>query len=362
MENPFKFGTVVDDKFFTDRKEEIEHVKQVLNSNNHLIIISPRRFGKTSLIRKVTKNLNRKIIYLDLQLITDTSDFAAQLLKRVLNVNKWEKIKQLISHFRIVPTISLNPLTNGIDVSFQPTTNHFVVLEDVLNLIEKTGKDENKPVVVLDEFQEIQNINKNMDRQLRSVLQQHQFVNYVFLGSMESMMKDIFEDKKSPFYHFGYLMTLKKIPGSDFFNFLEKRFLPITPESRTVSEQILKFTECHPFYTQQLAFYCWNHLQTDAYNDRMLETVVTKVTREHDTDYERLWNTLNKTDKKIMIELSLKNHSPLQDLSLSQPTSTIYSGIKRLLQKGYIVKNEEYEPDDPFFKKWIADKRTLLNI
>ena len=84
--NPFKFGSIVDAPYFTNRSEEIKKVKTILASDNHLIIISPRRFGKTSLISKVIKEIDRPVIFLDLQLITNTEDFAAQLLKRVYRI------------------------------------------------------------------------------------------------------------------------------------------------------------------------------------------------------------------------------------------------------------------------------------
>ena len=59
MNNPFKFGTIVDGEYFTDRVAEQEKVREILASENHLILISPRRFGKTSLVQKVTKGLSR---------------------------------------------------------------------------------------------------------------------------------------------------------------------------------------------------------------------------------------------------------------------------------------------------------------
>jgi len=121
--NPFKFGTIVEEPYFTNRKNEINKVKSVLNSDNHLIIISPRRFGKTSLIKKVTNSINRPSIYLDLQLITNTEDLATQLLKRVYRSFPFEKLKQHIKKFRILPNISINPLNNEIDISFRPASS-----------------------------------------------------------------------------------------------------------------------------------------------------------------------------------------------------------------------------------------------
>ncbi len=79
MNNPFKFGTVVSDVFFTDRTDEFQKLGQIVNSENHLILIAPRRYGKTSLIHKVVTASQRPVVWLDLQLLTGVSDFASQL-------------------------------------------------------------------------------------------------------------------------------------------------------------------------------------------------------------------------------------------------------------------------------------------
>ncbi|MDR3000090.1 MAG: ATP-binding protein [Fibromonadaceae bacterium] len=354
MENPFKFGSVVSENFFTNRQKEVEEAKNVLSSNNHLVLISPRRFGKTSLINKVTSSFSRPVIYMDLQLVTDVPDLATQLLKKFLNINKWEKIKHFLANFKVVPTLELNPQTGSMEVSFAPSANNkFTPLEDVLNLIEKTGKKDNRPIVVLDEFQEIKYLDKNLSKQLRAVLQHHKNVNYVFLGSLESMMKAIFESKKSPFYHFGYLMNLDRIPYDDFFDYLKKRFDKVTSKSEIISKEILEFTNRHPYYTQQLAFYCFSFLEKEKYKKDMLLLIVQNITAIHNMDYERLWNAIKQTDKKILIALAMQE----KPSGILSPTSTIYSGLSRLIERGYIVKNTHYEFDDPFFKNWIIMKR-----
>ena len=80
MTNPFKFGSVVSDDYFTDREVEYKRLSQIIASDNHVIMISPRRFGKTSLVNKVVANTDRPVLWLDLQLFTNTGDFASQLL------------------------------------------------------------------------------------------------------------------------------------------------------------------------------------------------------------------------------------------------------------------------------------------
>ena len=356
MTNPFKFGSVVSEDFFTDRQKETEIAKEVLAGSNHLVLISPRRYGKTSLVKKVTASLSRPVIYMDLQLTTDISDFATQLLKNFLSINRWESIKHFLANFKIIPTLELNPQTNGMEVSFAPSASgKFTPLEDVLNLIERTAKRGKKPIVILDEFQEIMNLGINLPKQLRAVIQHHKNVNYVFLGSFESMMRTIFESKKSPFYHFGFLMTINKIPYKDFFNYLKKRFDKVSDKSEIISKEILEFTDAHPYYTQQLAFYCYSFLEKERYKKDFLLQIIKNITEVHNIDYERLWNTISQKDKKILITLAMQ--AKLSEISF--PQSTIYSGINRLIERGYIIKNENYEFDDPFFKNWLVMRRGI---
>ena len=281
-----------------------------------------------------------------------------------------ERLKHLITHFRFIPTISTNPMTDGIEVSFQPSMDGFILLEDVFTLIDKLGmkNPHKKPIVVLDEFQEIRTLDKNLDKRLRSILQTYNHANYIFLGSQESMMQEIFEKKKSPFYHFGYLMKLGKIPQDDFYEFLKNGFLLLGEDmdAETIGRSILSFTNCHPYYTQQLAYQTWNNWKQNGYSDALLETAITELTHVHDMDYERLWSTFNKTDKKVLIGLTMQMGTPsslpfLQGVGIDSP-STAFSSLKRLGQQGYVIRNEGYELDDPFFRRWIEVKLSLIHI
>jgi len=358
--NPFKFGSIVDDPYFTDRKKELNQVKQVLKSQNHLILISPRRYGKTSLMMKALSQTDRPAIFLNLQLITDVNDFASQLLKRIYRVYPFEHLKQFVKNFRWVPTLSLNPNSNEIEVSFLGAKTAYPPLEDVLNMLEHLGEKGKRPILVLDEFQDILRIGKNLDNQLRATLQQHKNVNYVFLGSMESMMRSIFEKKKSPFYHFGQLMYLERIPEKDFLDYLQKGFENKISEPLGVAKKILAFTQSHPYYTQQLAFEVWED-QPEAHSE-IIEKAILKHIQIHDMDYERLWLTQNQTDRKVLIALANKEENILSDSfkqSYGLPaTSTVYSSLKRLVKQGYINKVEaHYEIDDPYFAHWIKYNR-----
>ena len=362
--NPFKFGSVVDGKFFTNRTGEIESVTAVLKSENHLVIISPRRFGKTSLLMKVVGDLKRPFLYLDLQMVLSVQDLAAQLLKRLYRNYPFERVRQLVRHFRIIPSISLNPVTNEVDITFQASVSGRTVLEDVLNLMEKLSSRKKKLIVVMDEFQQVTSIDKELPAQLRAVIQHHNNINYVFLGSQESLIREIFEKKKSPFYHFGMMFPLGKIPGAEFKLFISDGLSGLTKNREKLAAGILDVTGGHPYYTQQLAFHVWEILNRDKTAGDPLELALSDIGRAHDMDYERLWNTLNKTDRKILTGLTSSEHLPLSSAfcleNQIESPSTVYSGLLRLSRQGYLIKVEDrYRIDDPFFSRWIVKRRIV---
>ena len=353
MENPFQYGVLVDNEYFTDRINELKEVQQSLNSANHLILISPRRFGKSSLVAKVVKASGRPCVSLNMQNVLSVEDFSSKILREIFRLYPMERIRHLMGHFRIIPTISSNPVTNVIDVSFQPVVNNLVLLEDAMALLEKVSTEGKRLIVVFDEFQEILNIRKGLDKQLRSIMQEQQNLNYILLGSQESMMTEIFERKKSPFYHFGKLMRLDKIPYDDFRNYISSR-LPLEDKEKLdiIVEEILSFANLHPYYTQQLSAEVWDMLTNDNLIEGVVAASIRKILRTHDLDYERLWLNFNRTDRSIMLNLS-KRVNPMQNRQMA--TSTSYSAIKRLMKSGYIIRVNDYEIEDPFFKEWMIE-------
>jgi hypothetical protein len=363
-ENPFKFGTVVDGLYFTDREDELIKIGSFIKGENHLILISPRRFGKTSLIRKVLNESGRRNIYLDLQLVISGEDFAAQLLKRIYRIFPMQKLKGYIKSFRIIPSVAVNPVTGEVEISFRPGSKDLDPLEDVLNMIDKLGSDGKKIVVVLDEFQDIFRIHAGLDRLLRAVMQNHKYINYIFMGSSESMIREIFEKKNSPFYRFGSLMTLGKIPVKKFSTFLEERLAGITKHYKPVTCTILGITGCHPYYTQQLAYTVWELSGRSADAADIVEFAANEIVQSHDNDYERLWNSLNRTDMMVLAGMSISAISPLSDefskLYGTGAASTVFSTLLRLTQRGILIKEGSvYIIDDPFFKRWIVLRRAI---
>lgn len=354
MENPFKYGVLVEDAFFTDRKAELEKIKRHLAGPNHLIMISPRRYGKSSLIAKALQELKRPAVVLNLQMAVSEVKLAAMIHKAIYRLHPMQKIKDALQRLRIVPTLSFNPTDGTFEATFAPNVDGQTVLEDAVDLLETLSDPENCTIVVLDEFQEVLGLGNGIDKRLRAQMQLHKNVNYVFLGSQESMMTAIFEQVKSPFYHFGLLMHLKKIPRDDFELFLTERLQTAAGDKTgALVKAVLDKTGCHPYYTQQLASIVWERLVWMQDKSNVFEDAVAELVEEHDLDYERLWLSFNVTQRRILQGLAQNRKA---DEMTELATSTRYDSLAKLAKNGYVIREQTFEIEDPFFKDWIAGR------
>ena len=150
-------------------------------------------------------------------------------------------------------------------------------------------------------------------------------------------MEAIFEKKTSPFYHFGQMIRLPKIPYEDFLTYITER---LPNKSTEVAMEILGFSMCHPYYTQQLSSQVWEMMKYQKINDDVVRKAVDALVSMHDLDYERLWQNLNRTDRFTLKQLVL-NRQPLQNRN--QATSTSYSSLLRMIKSGIVVRSTHYE-------------------
>jgi hypothetical protein len=192
-------------------------------------------------------------------------------------------------------------------------------------------------------------------------MQNHKNINYVFLGSLESMIEKMFLGKKSPFYHFGSLMRLDTIDTKDFEAYLINGLSTHSSNAAELAAEILQVTKCHPYYTQQLAYYVWEIIAHSKDAENPVDKAIGELILAQDNSYERLWDTFNTTDRKIMINLSLYKLQPLSIEFLQKtenmPASTASCSLLRLSRDGYLhKKNSAYQFEDPFFEKWLLSR------
>lgn len=363
--NPFRFGNVVTGEYFTNREREIKEILSEIKAGQHIVLMSPRRYGKTSLVNEAMKASGVKWFRINMELIADAVDLANYYVKDALSLSKFEKIKHYLKNLKIQPYIQIQPATNEISVSFSAETKNIsTLLSDSLQLPEAIARSIKKRIVIVfDEFQEIRRISPNLEKKMRGIFQYHQNITYIFIGSQESMIREIFQNKKNPFYKFGRHISLRKIAEPEFSNFVIKRFSSQKIDAHEVVKDILKFTDCHPYYTQQLCHEIYILNEKKALTKGIIKKGVDQITTEHHADYSRWWNSLTNTERKVIIGIASGNHSPTSQEFIRKygikSASTSGSVVSKLLALGTLVKKsgEKIKIEDPFWKEWILKNR-----
>lgn len=370
METPFVFGKIATDKNFTDREQEtailVEHFKSLINT----IIISPRRWGKSSLVNKASKLAmeqdNKLIIcHIDLFNVRDEEHFYSLLAQKVISAtsSKWDETVDLIRRFfsRLSPkiTIGTDPM-NEVSVDFE-TKDIVNNPDEVLDLAEKIAKMKGlKIVVCIDEFQNISEFSDPdyFQKKLRSHWQQHQNVSYCLYGSKRHMMLEVFTDSSKPFYKFGNLMFLNKIETPYLVSFFKERFADtkkkITEEACNL---IVEFTDNHPYYAQQLAQLSWLRTKDICTEDIVREahtSLVEQLSLLFATITENLTTQQLHYLKALLAgEKSISSTETMHRYKISSPTSIARS--KASLIKNDILDNKagEISFQDPIYAYWL---------
>lgn len=271
------------------------------------------------------------------------------LLKSFLTIHPWDLIKDGLRQFRAQPLFSF-PDAGGLEVSFDSAAKGSAVLEDVLTLIDEKTDPDRRLIVVFEEFQEIADLEPGAGQLLHAILQRTKNISCLFTGREESLMGAFFEDLKSPFFHFGALIRLGPIPYEDFYGFLVERLAEVRREKAGEdARRILELTKGHPLCTRQLASVFWDQCAREG-SEASVENAADVILRSLSASYQVIWSRLNRTYRRILEVLS--RGSRLQEIK-EWPASTVYSAAARLKKDGLVVRDDDFELEDPFFALWI---------
>ncbi len=271
MNAPFQYGTLATKDNFVDRVEDRAQLKSFLSSHINVMLISPRRWGKSSLVKVAMEELQNedkdiRVCFIDAFSIGSEAEFYRTFASQVIACasSKLERRIQDAKKFLtgVVPQVVIkDDVTNfmAFDVKFMPQEQDKM---DILRLPETLAEAKNiKIIVCIDEFQQLANLPgyKNMDGKMRSAWQQQQHVTYCLYGSKRHMMMDIFNNANSPFYRFGQMLFLGKIPKTEWMPFIRESFEKTGKHiSEAFASQVCDTVECHSWYLQQLCYFIWN--------------------------------------------------------------------------------------------------------
>lgn len=266
MGKAFVYGMSVGGDNFTDRIEETKRIKLDFENGINVILISPRRMGKTSLIKKVISEMDSpeiKVVYMDIYDCRSEYDFYNRFAETMMKStgNQLEQVMENIKRFlvRVSPKLSFSPEPNSeFSVSLGITPRDYSP-EEILDLPERIAKEQGIRIVVcIDEFQQIGEFADSLtvQKRLRGVWQHHQHVSYCFFGSKKHLMENIFQSRRMPFYQFGEMLHLKCIPTEYWVPFICSRFEKYGKKiSEEYAARICHTVKNYSSYVQQLA---WN--------------------------------------------------------------------------------------------------------
>ncbi len=373
METPFIFGKIATEKNFTDREVETAHLVQNFKSLINTIIISPRRWGKSSLVNRAAKfameqDAKLRICHIDLFNVRNEQHFYSLLAQKVIAAtsSKWEEAVDNAKHFfsHLVPKISIGTApTNEVSIDFdweEVKQNS----DEVLDLAEKIAKKKGlKIVICVDEFQNISEFTDPdfFQKKLRSHWQLHQNVAYCLYGSKRHMMMEVFTNSSKPFYKFGDLMFLNKIATSHLVEFFKSRF---ADTGKTINEEasylIVELVDNHPYYAQQLAQQAWLRTKNECTVEIVREAhtaLMEQLSLLFVTITETLTTQqLNYLNALIAGEKAISSTDVMHRYQISSSTSISRS-------KAALIKNDildetagEISFQDPIYAYWLKTK------
>ena len=262
----FIFGRPVEGEFFTDREAETARLSADFMGGVHSFLLSPRRWGKTSLVKKVMKEVESKdikVVFVDVFKCKTPLEFSEAVASAVLSQTAsrtdefLENARAFLGRINLGVSLSPDPVS-GLDIRLGLTDDEADITNALLTPQKIAEKKHIRLIVCIDEFQQIGEFADSLtfQKELRTVWQHQQDVTYCLFGSKKHMMESLFDTPEKPFYKFGDIIYLKTIPLSYWMEFIRGKFAD-AGKSITDSQiqRICETVEYHSSYVQQLSWY-----------------------------------------------------------------------------------------------------------
>lgn len=366
--NPFNYISIAQGDNFYDRAEETERMVKTLSGGNNIVLLAPRRYGKTSLVFRVMDELEKQgivCVYFDMMPVYSLESFVelfTQALYRKQSAK--EKFLSLVSQLKNVrPKLTFDPAGNaefGIDFS-EPRVSASTVA-DVLDLPERMSQSGHRVVVVFDEFQEIRRFDKyGLESLMRSKIQLHHSANYLFLGSKTHLMQDMFMAKNRPFYNSAMVMQLSVLPEKDTCRFLQRKF-----ESsgividETMCRYMISCADNIPYYIQLLAAEVWQYMTPDLLDvtSEIVDECFTRVIELKHDYYFELFDRFSPAQKRLLQSIARSGANIFSSEYIASNrlvgASSIQKSLSVLIESGLVERSDSsYFIGDPFFRRFL---------
>ncbi|RZB30178.1 MAG: hypothetical protein SRB1_02458 [Desulfobacteraceae bacterium Eth-SRB1] len=367
MKRLFVTGVPVTGNDFAGRKQELRAIRHFLQNGQSVVVIAPRRFGKTSLILTILQELQKSGSYVadvDLFTILNKKRLAEAIVEKTLENKKIESIVSRIKKgvSQVVKNIEMKQVIEDYQLVLKFAEPHVSLddlLEAALDFPQKFAEKEKRDIYFFyDEFGDVAKLDgDDLIKLMRGKFQRHSNVCYIFAGSHESLMNELFTKRKSAFYKFARIIYLEEIASPDFADYIRKRF---KQEGIGMSDEAIKGiigkTRCHPYYTQLLCGFIHyiiagkkKKVEQGDIEDGYEEAFISEKTY-----LEKLWEELTVGQLETLFRITSS-----ESLYSNETRTNVGRSVKSLLFKGIIKRTGrgKYGIIDPFFEEFLRRNR-----
>ena len=379
-ENPFVFGEIIDETSFVNRVAERDQLLRDLADGQKVFLLSPRRFGKSSVVALVLLQLKKRhlrTVNLTVSSYSSYAQFLEKFAEKALRAaGPWERVKEWITRFgrQVKPDLGFNLTTGEISVSlskgagFDPAP----IAPEVFALPGELSRNGGfRMAICLDEFQQISQFDSgSVENALRNQVQEQRGVGYVFAGSQPSLMKEMLSARR-PFHKAGPQMFLDKIAAADWREFILRQF---RRRGRTLDEKglatLLATADLIPYDVQRIAHELWDYAELR--DKRQLGAAEVRAVSDalvagQSTYYELLWEQISARQRATLQALATRGGAQIYSQVVREefrlgPASTVQKALQSLDARDII---DRYQSAwfflDPLLACWIR-KRVPVSI
>lgn len=366
-QNPFVYKGYEGPSYFCDREQETENMVSALKNGRNLTLFSPRKIGKTGLIKHVLYRINETnknaiCIYLDIFSTQNLHDFV-QALGAAIVEEAIEREKTLIAKvtdaFKALrPVLSYDPLTGlpSISVDIEPSSEEHT-LKSIFNHIESMKKD---VYIAIDEFQQVANYpEKGTEALLRSHIQ-FSHAGFIFSGSRQHLMAEMFSSPKRPFYQSTDFVLLQPLPEKVYFDFSRRFF---EANKGTLSEEVFhdvyQSFSGHTWYVQLVMnrlYESTKHVESKEQANQVILAIIDTLSPQYETMMSLLTANQVKLLKAIAKENKIEKPQSVDFIKRHNlpSSSSVKTALDVLTDKELVYQDEDgYIVYDRFLNLWL---------
>ncbi len=374
-ENPFVYGEIIDDANFVDRTDELARLVRDLADGQKVFLLSPRRFGKSSLVSIAFLKLQKRhirTVSLTVSSYSSYTQFLEKFAEKVLRAaGPWERVKDWAVRFgrRVKPDMNYNLTTGEVNISLSKTASFdpAPIAPEVFALPGELAKNAGfRMAICLDEFQQITTFNGgSVENVIRNQAQQQREVGYVFSGSQPSLMQDMLSSRR-PFYKAGPQMFLDKISAEHWGEFILRQF---RKRGRTVDDKalqgLLSSADLIPYDVQRIAHELWDYAELKDKRHLTLsdvQAVIGALVTGQSTYYELLWQQLSSRQQAALQAMAHRGAAAIYSQIVREefrlgPASSVQKALQSLDSRDVLDRYKGgYFFLDPLFPFWIRSK------